>query len=249
MHSNQKQSTQKVNTHYVSPLTMDDWNFTRNFTIKVDMSVQQPVPLGGVLTAFLVSKQKQIKELTYPNPTVGSNGNNTYITIRFDRQDIRPLLRSQRFRTHAVNAAVTFKGSFNEDVPQILDRFLEVVQQLSEWFIANCDSWTDIKGNPVPLYGAAKLSSWFVSDSTGLTQAISDWNSPEWQANRTVHLTTKLMQVMAQEEEEIDALRGESLCSLMTLDIFTRMFAAEEAALDACWSLTSSMFDRLMDSE
>lgn len=212
---------------------MDDWNVTRNFTLKVGMAVQQPIAVGGILTAFLVSEQKRIKDLTYPNPTVGSNGNSTYITIRFDRQDIRPRLRSERFLAHAVDASITFKGSFSEDVDQILNQFKDVVHQLSVWFLANFEGWTDIKGNPVPLVGKVTVDPCHISDSPGLMQAT---------CNLAFSRATKMMQVTAEEEaEELESLRGETLCGLMILDIIGRILESDSEDSDEALSI--SMLD------
>lgn len=236
---------------------MADWNFTRRFTLQVDMSVQQHIAIGGLLTAYLVSQREMIRTLTYPNPTVGHNGKTPYIDMRFERLDCSSPLRSQRFLTHAVVAAVTFKGSFNGDVSDILDRFCDVVRQLAQWFLSNCTSWTDIKGRPVSMQGSATLSSRHTSDSEGLQQALSDW--PAWQALRTVALTTKVM-------KDMDIQQGEFMCSSMTMAIFDRItlsaLAVEESeqdmqdllhllaqeteeALDACWSMTTAIFNRL----
>lgn len=180
---------------------MANQNFvTRNFTFLVEMSQKQEIAVSGTLVNYLIMMSKDICMEAY-TPIAGDNGRPTYLQMRFSTER-----RDDGFKTHVIHVAVTFKGSFREDVLDIMDLCISGVFAHIDWYLKDHTGWRHaMSKRPMgALRGSWKLSVQNVSDTEGLVLAIANWADPVWQANRA----------------------SKMLCHLITNAIFARIFKA-----------------------
>lgn len=165
---------------------------TRSSTVLVEMSKHQQIAVAGELMVYLIKTSRDICDVAYPDPSVGDNGKPTYLDLRFSTER-----RNDGFKTHVINFEVTFKGSYREDVLDIMDHCISTVHEHILWFLSAFKGWKHATSKRVigALQGSWKCSVQHVSDTIGLSQAVSNWADPVWQANRACRIVCRAITV------------------------------------------------------
>lgn len=204
---------------------MDQNYNTRSVTIHIEMDPSKPtqkVAIGGYLTCYLVQNAEDIKNHIYPaDRPMGSNGKPTFVDVRFKNVQLQ-----NDYKFHEVIATVTYKGSNDGAMRKIMDQSLEVLLHRSEHFLHGFQGFQQTyTRNSVFLKGANLVDIIDITDTIALTQAIANWDCPEWQEKRMIRLA----------------------CRSVIMAVFGRLLQSEKA--EQAWPGLASVSDKVKTSK
>lgn len=170
---------------------MDQNYNTRSLTINIKMDPTKPtqkVAVGGYLTCYLVKNSEDIKSHIYPaDRPMGSNGKPTFVDVRFTNVQLQ-----NDYKIHQVIATVTYKGANDGAMRKIMDQSLEVLLHRTKHFLEGFQGFQQTyTRNSMFLKGANLVDIIDVTDTIALTQAIANWDCPEWQEKRMIRLACR----------------------------------------------------------